>query len=418
MNQNTETTEVLIEALDITPSQPASVALTVTERAALAVGTAAHEIKLAELVKTAKTITAITNKDGYTEAHATRMTLKNTRLAITSTSKEAREDAQKFSKAVIAEEARLIAIIKPEEDRINTLQEAWDAQIEAEKQRKIDEERARVQGIKDAIGAIQRYPLDAVGKSSEAIKAFIESCADVVVTEEIFAEHTAFAAMAKADALTALAALKDTAIAQEAEQERVRLERIELEALREKARLDEIEREKAERIRAEENANRLRTERLESERKAREAQDALKKQQDESARLTQELAELRAANEKRIADEQQAIKDREAAEQKAESDRLEAEEQDRMAEANSQAQLVAQQDDEARAEARIEETSAPALAEVVLCPVADEVEAESYRPTDTEIVNVVADFFDVDAATAWNWITSVTNLPEQERLAA
>jgi hypothetical protein len=380
------------EPLPIEPEpENAGALITVEQRARIAVKTSAHEAKLIELAKNAKTITAITNKDGYAEAHATRMVLKNTRLSITKSSKDAREDAQAFAKAVIAEENRLVAIISPEETRIEALQKAWDDAIEAEKQRKIDAERARVQAVKDRIEEIRRYPLDAVGKDAAAIGAFLESCAEIVIDEAAFAEHAAYAAMIKAESITALTGMRELAIHREAEEARAKQERAELEARREQDRLAEQAREEEARIRREQEAANLRAERELAERREREATEALRRQQEESDRLTRELEAVRKANEERVAAEQRA------AEHQA----------DMVRRAVEAVATPLQHVDETHSV----ETDAPE---------ATTREESVERPSDAEIIEVIADHFGVSNAVALEWIVAVQffNQPSAENLLA
>ena len=103
-----------------------STALTVQERASVALGSAKHEAKLVELAKQSTAIVAITNPAAYKELHTARMALKTERVNLEKEGKAAREDATKFSKAVIVEEARLIAIIEPEERRLEAIQTEHD----------------------------------------------------------------------------------------------------------------------------------------------------------------------------------------------------------------------------------------------------------------------------------------------------
>ena len=90
-------------------------ALALPERAAVALSTAAHEIKLRELVKSSADIVAVIDAPGREQAHRIGMNLKGARVAIEKVGKTAREDATAFSKAIIAEEKRLIAISEPED---------------------------------------------------------------------------------------------------------------------------------------------------------------------------------------------------------------------------------------------------------------------------------------------------------------
>jgi hypothetical protein len=131
-----------------------STELTVIERAAKALGSADHEPALVELAKQAADITTIKNADGRAQVHGAYMTLKTRRTDIRKAGKDARDDATKFSKAVIAEEDRLVAIIEPEEQRLQKLRDkaeeaAAAANVQAEADAIFDAEQARLKEIDD-----------------------------------------------------------------------------------------------------------------------------------------------------------------------------------------------------------------------------------------------------------------------------
>ena len=368
--------------------------LMVIERAQIACGSAEHEITLINLAECSKAISVITNADGYKECHATRMTLKSARLKITKTSKEARDDATAFSKSVIAEEKRLIAIIEPDEDRLEALQTAWDAAQEAEKQRKINEEAARVEGIKTRIEAIRRVPLESVGKSSELISAAIKYLNELDI-DDSYQEHKPLAEIVKEDSIKAMTALLVSAIEQEEEQFRIAQEREELAVLREKQRIDDAERAENQRKQALAEAERLRLERAEAQRKEFAAREELAKKQAETDRLTKELADLKKSNEIRIAAELAADTLRIENEKRTAQQQEEAETQRRLDRASLTAQVVAQQEDESRINESIP-------ANVPLFTI-----VSNDRPDDEEIINVICNHFEVDTDTAYEWITSI-----------
>jgi hypothetical protein len=368
--------------------------LTVIERAQVACGSAEHEIALINLAEGSKAISVITNADGYKECHATRMTLKTARLKVTKTSKEARDDATAFSKSVIAEEKRLIAIIAPDEDRLEALQTDWDAAQEAEKQRKIDEEAARVERIKTRIEAIRRIPLESVGKSYGLVANAIDFVTEIVI-DDSYAEHQAYAILVKQDALAALASLLAAAVAQEAEQARALAEREELAQMRETQRIADEARAENLHKQALAEAERLSHERAEAQRREFAARDELAKKQAETDRLTKELADLKKSNEMRIASEQAAETLRIENEKRAAQQEEGAEEQRRLDRANLTAQSVAQQEGEARINQSIPD----------LVPVSGITSID--RPSDEEIIAVIADRFDVSNATSLEWITSI-----------
>ena len=130
-------------------------ALTLPERAAIALGTKEHEANLLALAKKHADIVEIKNPAGREQCHGAMMALANARIAISKAGKEARDDATKFSKAVIEEEKRLIAIIEPEEDRLRGLRDTWDAEREREKQAKAEAEKRRIAGLQERIAEIR-----------------------------------------------------------------------------------------------------------------------------------------------------------------------------------------------------------------------------------------------------------------------
>lgn len=249
---------------------PEAKSLTVVERAVVALGYNEKTVKdLTTLAAGSVGITAITNDAGYQQCHAARMVLKNTRVEITNRGKSAREDAQKFSKAVIGEESRLIQIIEPEEKRLQGLQDAHDDKIEAEKQRKIQIEIDRVNGIQARIEKIRRmadlpinpepqYVLDTIGD------------AETVVVDESFEEFEQQARDAKGAMLALLRDHHAGAIERVADEKRRADEAAELAQLRaDKAARDQADRKRA----AEEQAGRDEIARVERNRLAAEAQN-------------------------------------------------------------------------------------------------------------------------------------------------
>ena len=89
-------------------------AVTVQERAAVALKSPTAEKALRALVAGTIDIGAPTNRAGREQCHSAAMAALKARTEIVSAGKAARADATAFSKAVIAEEARLVAIIEPE----------------------------------------------------------------------------------------------------------------------------------------------------------------------------------------------------------------------------------------------------------------------------------------------------------------
>ena len=290
-------------------------ALTVQQRAAVALGSSKAETELVELAAKSKSITAITNKDGRTECHAAAMTAKEARINIEKAGKSAREDATAFSKAVISEENRLVALIEPEEKRLLGLRDTWDEKVKAEKEAAEEAERERVAGIKARIAEFglmvsDAAMLEAHGAEQELVVAL------AVEIDDSFGEFYGDAVEAKAAAIAKLREIIEAKTEAEALAARIKAE------------------QEAEAARLAEEARRLAEKKAEMDRQAAEQRAAEEKRQaEERARLDAERAELdrqrqeieaAQAEQARIAEEQrkQQEEERRAAQAQAVADAL------------------------------------------------------------------------------------------------
>lgn len=246
MSKKTETTgtEATTTVTEIATLPPA-------ERAAIVLDATKAEAQLRAMVTETADINEVKDKDSRAMVHNAAMKLKNARVAIEKTGKAARDDANAFSKAVIAEENRLKAIITTEEDRLFKLRDDYDQQVEAEKQERERKERERVDSIKSRIAAIKALPLESANDPSAQLHQTIHDLTDLEIGDD-FAEFKEEAGAAKWDAIGALQRLWDAAITREAENARLQAEAERLAALRaeEEAKLQE-ERDKLAAERAE-----------------------------------------------------------------------------------------------------------------------------------------------------------------------
>lgn len=311
-------------------NQPTS--LTVTERASVALGAKDYELKLTKLVKSSVRIVEIKNADGYKEAHGARMALKNTRVEIEKTGKAAREDAQAFSSAVIAEQKRLVEIIAPEESRLQSLQAEWDAAREAEKQAAAKAEQDRIDRHRAGIDTIKSVVLQASNKPSGDVHRLISSLADDAGHD--FEEFAPAANKAKAETLAALQDMLAAATAREAEAARLQAEREELARLR--AEQEKHEAAERARIAAEQKVE---AERLAAERRAFEEQQRIAREE-QAALDRQAEAARREADKKALAAREAADREAYAARAEAEAVLRKAREQE---EARAEAERVAKQ---------------------------------------------------------------------------
>jgi len=306
---------------------------------------------LLPLVEASARIVSITNGAGYSEAQSARMKLKNTRVEIEKRGKAAREDATQFSKAVIAKEKELVAVIGFEEDRLQALQDEWDAAIAREKAAKAEAERLRVFGIRQHIDALRAMPLRAVGVGSALIAEVLQMASEPLTFDA--QEFAADAMAAQSDAVAALTAALDAAKADEIRRESERKER-EADAARIAAERAELARLRAEQEKrdAEERAK-LAAEREAEEQRQSDARLARIKADREAAEAREAIA---AADRAKQAEE---LRMQRAAEEQARAERMAQEEAERALRAKADAELREhQRREQAAIDARIAELAA------------------------------------------------------------
>ena len=328
-------------------------ALTVIERASVALGSSALEIHLTDLVKKHADIVTIANKDGREQVHAAAMVLRKQRTTIAAAGKGARDDAAKFCKAVIDEEKRLIGLIEPEEDRLIKLRDDWDAEREAEKQAAIAKEAMRRKHIEEMIDAIRNTVFVSPRESSASIEAIIAATESLDVSEAIYEEFAPAAARAKAEVLESLRETLDLAKFNEADQARIKAEQ-------------------------DAAAAQLAAERAEMERQLAEAQ--------EQTRIAAEKAET----------------DRKEAAAKLEAERAEIE-WAKAAAAKAAADILAAEKAEAD---RVERARIHAAAEAAKQAeeLAERLKREANAPQAGEIVTLIADHYRISNGAALDWL--------------
>lgn len=303
-----------------------STELTVIARAAKALGSADHEPALVELAKQAADITTIKNADGRAQVHGAYMTLKTRRTDIRKAGKDARDDATKFSRAVIAEEDRLVAIIEPEETRLLKLREGWDTAVEAERREKAQAAQRRKDEIRGKIDELRSIPVNLVDAAPDRIANAIADVEAFEVSATDFDEQIDAAHVTRTDVLAKLRDMHASAVRRAAEAAQLAAERAELERLRaeqaERERVAAAERAEQERIdrerREAEEATR-RAEREAEQRKIDEQHAEIARQQAELDAERQRIADEAAARQR--ADEAVASAKRRAAEEAATAER-------------------------------------------------------------------------------------------------
>lgn len=329
-------------------------ALTVVARAALALGSDKARTELAELVKKSANIVEVKNSAGREECHSAAMVLVRARTNIEKIGKAARDDATKFSKAVIAEEKALISITQPEEDRLLGLRDAWDAARAAEKAEAERIERERVAAIHARIGRIKGFATLALEcRTSAKVEELIERL--MAEPTEGFEEFAEEAATARGLTLARMKEISDAKFADEQERARIAAEQ-------------EAERQ------------RLAAERAELERQQAEAR-AAQAQADAKAKAERDAAEAQLAAERAAFAAEQ---DRQREAQAAEARRLAA---------------VADELERQRVAALPKPEPKPAPE-----PAIQLIEPAPSRPTDVQIVEALAERFGVAEPVALSWL--------------
>lgn len=142
--------------------------LTIPQRAAVALKADVRRQQFIDLAGASREIVAITNHDSYRECHAARMRLAKARIEVTKEGKQVRDDAVKFSKGVISLENELIALIQPEETRLQAIQDAHDERVQAAKD-------AAAKAEADRIAAEEQARRDAAEARIAAERAELEA---------------------------------------------------------------------------------------------------------------------------------------------------------------------------------------------------------------------------------------------------
>lgn len=279
------------------------IALPPAARAAIALKSVDTKARIKELVANSARIVDVIDVDGRAEAHRAGMNLRNVRTSIASTGKDARSDAQAFSKAVIDEERTLTALITPEEDRVIALRDKFDAKVAAEKAEREAKEAARKAGLQAKVDGIRNIPLSLAGEPSAAIAAEIAALRGFAPAADEFYDYATAAQDAANAAIVTLMSMHEAVVVKE-----------------ESAAAAEAARVEAARVAAEQEAERQRQAAIARQQEADAAAARAEEQRKAAAALAVQQAAV--AEQQRVFAEQQAAF---AAQQKAAADQLAAE---------------------------------------------------------------------------------------------
>lgn len=338
--------------------------------------------KLSE--KYSKTVFSVATTKELEFAKAARAEVREVRYNVEHTRKALKAPAIAYASRIDAEAKQytesLLAIENPIDELIKA-EEKRKAEEKAERERIEEEERQAVQAV---IDEIKNNAIYSVGLSSEEIGAAITALSLVEVTLETFGDRAGEAEMAKRDTLATLADMQTAAQAQEAERERLR-----------------VERETLERERVEQEAKALELRQAEDARIAAEKAELAEKQAKLDAEQAKERARQKEVQDKLDA-ERKAFEDEKAAAAKAKADaaaKAEREEQDKRDEA-----------------ARIEKEKAETLRLEQEAKEKADADKKRFRarkeflakgPGDAAMVQVIADFYVVPVINVITWLRAV-----------
>lgn len=230
--------------------------------------------------KYATTVYDVTTTKGMQSAREGRAEIRTYRTSLEAKRKELKAPLLERGRLLDSEAKRITAELLRLEEPIDTAIKAEEQRRAAEKAAAEEAERQRLAEIQGHINAIRDAAVRFASASSEDIDAYMLEMANLEITIEDYAELTGEALQAKQQTLDKLAELHTAALAREAEQERIKAEREELERLR-------AEQAERERIAA--------AERAEAEAKTKAEQDRIAAEQAaQQAELDRQRRELEA----------------------------------------------------------------------------------------------------------------------------
>jgi hypothetical protein len=244
-------------------------------------------------------------------------------------------DAQKGIRAIVKQVADGIG---PDEAALEAIIKTVDDAREAEKQRKIEEEQARISNLRAKINAIAYYPVAAVKQTSAEIDSVVRDLQDRQINDDTFGEFVDEAEVLRSGTILQLNQLSAAKRQQEEEVARVDAEKKRQQEAAAKAEADRALRAKIDGIKAKAfDAMGKTAKEIEAVQRAVKALQPvaiefgdLFGEASTAYNMTVQMVDQALAAQTKL-EEQQAEQARVAAEQKAEQERLDAAEKQRLA---------------------------------------------------------------------------------------
>lgn len=190
----------------------------------------------------------IRTKDGMAKAKELRTLAVRIRTTADKAKVEAKRPIDQSGKLLLEHFNKLAELAKAEEAKHNAAIEAEEARIAAEKQRKLDEERERVEALQAKVDSIRMFPSTLDGATSEQLRAAVEEWAAKSLTKAEYEDHFEDGVIALEGTVRQLRGMLASALEREEAARKAEADRLELDRLRaEQARRDaeEVERQAA-----------------------------------------------------------------------------------------------------------------------------------------------------------------------------
>lgn len=174
----------------------------------------------------------IATKDGFEKAKEFRALAVKIRTTAEKAKTEAKRPIDQSGKLLIEHFNKVAEAAKVEETKHDTAIKAREAAIEAEKQRKLDAERERVEALQGKVDAIRMFPSTLAGATSDQVRAAVEEWAAKSLTKAEYEDHFEDGVIALEATVRELRGMLASAIEREAAARKAEADRIELERLR------------------------------------------------------------------------------------------------------------------------------------------------------------------------------------------
>lgn len=288
--------DLITQAIATTDNEDAAVAsqlITLKPEKYVAEVFAPFKKSLAKAIKECATIKYdITTTAGMEVAIKARAMFRTIRLNSEKTRKERKAPITEIGKLLDSKANELKAEIVPHEDKYDADIQAEVTRKEVEKQRKIDEERARVEKIENLIQNIRNVPLTLADASAALIREQSNAWSETLLDPDVYQEQIEDAINAVNGTIIELGKLHQRAVEREAAEAKAESDRKELERLRLES--EQREREAAQARKDEAERQQKIADAYEVEMKAMREQ--LAANNEAMARMAQEKAALEALN--------------------------------------------------------------------------------------------------------------------------